>query len=236
MTTQTIQNFQETIDHVSAGVGVPPRPDSPENSENFEPEIDIEEENSGASYHRGLKAKSIAEYLYKIRDDTNSYEFLGTDSEDGIEKIFTEHTGHSLHEFIDGDDPLRPFIDFDLSKEKFDKIKPKLKLTAKEIRDLLYRAFKEVCLEIYPDWNRKTLTIASSSDEKKMSLHISTFGLRLKNIAKVASFTELVRKKLPIDLQEKDIVDNIANKSSFSLRMLNTPKVIEIKCNESGKK
>jgi len=77
MTTQNIQNFQETIDHVSAEVGVPPRPDSPENSENFEPEIDIEEENSGASYHRGLKAKSIAEYLYKIRDDTNSYEFLG---------------------------------------------------------------------------------------------------------------------------------------------------------------
>ncbi|CAJ0643720.1 15360_t:CDS:1, partial [Entrophospora sp. SA101] len=106
---------------------------------------------------------------------------------------------------------------------KVDKIKPKLKLTAKEIRDLFYRAFKEVCLEIYPDWDHKTLTIASSNDEEKMSLHISTFGLRLKNIAKVAVFTELVRKKLPIDLQEKYIVDNIANKSSFSLRMLNTP-------------
>ena len=60
-----------------------------------------------------------------------------------------------------------------------------------------------------------------------MSLHISTFGLRLKNIAKVAVFTELVRKKLPIDLQEKDIVDNIANKCSFSLRILGTPKFIK---------
>ncbi|RIB08844.1 hypothetical protein C2G38_2210559 [Gigaspora rosea] len=219
---------QENIDHAPAESEAPPsRPESPE----------IVEENNGAFYHRGAKAVSIAKYKYKIRDDSvKPRQFLGTDTEDGIEAILSERQGHSLHEFIDGDDLLRPFIDFDLSREKFDKIKPKLKLTAKEIRDLLYRAFKEVCLEIYPDWNRKTLTIASSSDEKKMSLHISTFGLRLKNIAKVAVFTELVRKKLPIDLQEKDIVDNIANKSSFSLRMLNTPKVIEIKCNESGKK
>src|SRR6185312_12393173 len=60
-----------------------------------------------------------------------------------------------------------------------------------------------------------------------MSYHISTFGMRLKNIAKVALFTELVRKKLPISLQSKNIVDNIANKSSFSLRILRTPKFIK---------
>ncbi|CAG8701196.1 24735_t:CDS:2, partial [Cetraspora pellucida] len=74
--------------------------------------------------------------------------------------------------------------------------------------DLLYRAFNEVCLEIYSVLDCKTLTIASSSDEKKMSLHISAF----------------------------DIVDNIVNKSLFSLQILNIPKVIEIKCNESSKK
>jgi hypothetical protein len=33
-------------------------------------------------------------------------------------------------------------------------------------------------------------------------------------------FTELVRKKLSADLQEKSIIDNIAHKSFFSLRML----------------
>ena len=120
-----------------------------------------------------------------------------------------------MHEFIDGDDPLRPFIDFDLSREAFDKIEPKL--TSEEIKNLLCRAFARTCKEVYPDWNPNTLTIASSSDKKKMSLHISTFGLRLKNIAKVAVFTELVRKKLPTALQEKNIVDNIANKRSFSL-------------------
>ena len=74
MTTQNIQNFQETIDHVSAEVGVPSRPDSPENSENFEPEIDIEEgssshcgaiENSGVFYRQGAKVVSVAEYKYK---------------------------------------------------------------------------------------------------------------------------------------------------------------------------
>ena len=51
-----------------------------------------------------------------------------------------------------------------------------------------------------------------------------------------ALFTELVRKKLPVGLQSKDIIDNIVNKSSFSLRMLGTPKVIEIKCEKTGKK
>ncbi|CAJ0633437.1 4051_t:CDS:2 [Entrophospora sp. SA101] len=163
--TMDTQNFQENVNHASAESEAPlSRPDSSENLENFE-----------------------------LETDARPRQFLGTDTEDGIEAIL------------------------------IDKIKPKLKLTAKEIRDLFYRAFKEVCLEIYPDWDHKTLTIASSNDEEKMSLHISTFGLRLKNIAKVAVFTELVRKKLPIDLQEKYIVDNIANKSSFSLRMLNTP-------------
>ncbi|PKY42821.1 hypothetical protein RhiirA4_456697 [Rhizophagus irregularis] len=41
---------------------------------------------------------------------------------------------------------------------------------------------------------------------------------RLKNISQVTVFTELVRKKLPEGLQRKTIIDNIANKQSFSLR------------------
>ena len=36
--------------------------------------------------------------------------------------------------------------------------------------------------------------------------------MRLPSIAQVAIFTELVRKKLPAGLQDKGIVDNIANK------------------------
>ncbi|RIB26577.1 hypothetical protein C2G38_2266339 [Gigaspora rosea] len=215
----------ETIDQVPAETGAPPsRPESPENAENFEP--DIKEENNGAFYHRGAKADSMAEYRYIIRDDSvRPRQFLGTDSEDGIEAILTEHQGHSLHEFIDGDDPLRPIIDFDLSRETFNKIE--LKLTPKEIQDLLCRAFAKTCKEIYSEWRPDTLTIASSSDKKKMSLHISTFGLRFKNIAKVAVFTELVYNKLPVGLQSKEIVDNITNKRSFSLRILGIPKFIE---------
>ena len=56
------------------------------------------------------------------------------------------------------------------------------------------------------------MSIADSSDEKKISLYVSTSGMRLPNIAQVAMFTELVRKKLPEGLQEKGIIDNIANK------------------------
>ncbi|CAJ0645597.1 11494_t:CDS:1 [Entrophospora sp. SA101] len=189
-----------------------------------------ENETNGTFYHRGHNAESVSEYSYKIHDDTvNPREFLGTDNEDGIESILTDRKGHSLHKFIDGDDPLCPFIDFDLPQETFNKIEPKL--ACKEILDLLCNAFIEVCLEIYTDWDKNTLAIANSSDSQKMSFHISTFGMRLKNISKVALFTELVRKKLPIGLQSKDIVDNIAKKSIFSLQILGTPKIVK----ETGK-
>ncbi len=60
-----------------------------------------------------------------------------------------------------------------------------------------------------------------------MSYHILTTGMKLKNIARVAIFTELVRKKLPVSLQGNSIIDNIANKRSFSLQMLGSPKYNE---------
>ncbi|CAJ0640076.1 13586_t:CDS:2 [Entrophospora sp. SA101] len=108
----------------------------------------------------GLPKTCVKEYLYKICDDSvRPRDFLGTDTKDGIESILKDHKGHSLHEYIDGDDPLR-----------------------KEIQNLLCGAFKEVCLEIYPDWDKTTLTIAS-----------------------IAKFTELVHKKLLVALQSKNI-------------------------------
>src|SRR5215208_357367 len=109
--TMDTQNFQENVNHAPAeSEAPPPRPESPENSDNFEPEI--ESEDNGAFYHRGAKAESVAEYRYKIRDDSvKPRQFLGTDSENGIEARLSEQQGHSLHEFIDGDDPLRPIID-----------------------------------------------------------------------------------------------------------------------------
>ena len=51
--------------------------------------------------------------------------------------------------------------------------------------------------------------------------------MRVKNILQASVFTELVRKKLPEGLQDKTIIDNIANKRSFSLRILGSPKYIE---------
>ncbi|CAG8634510.1 10372_t:CDS:2 [Cetraspora pellucida] len=98
-------------------------------------------------------------------------EFFGTDSKDGIEAILTDHQDYSLHKFIDRDNPLCPIINFDLPREKFDKIEP------------------------------------NSSDSKKMSYHISTFGMHLKNIAKVTVFTKLVHEKLPMGLQDKGITE-----------------------------
>ncbi|CAB4419639.1 unnamed protein product [Rhizophagus irregularis] len=73
----------------------------------------------------GFKAKDIGEYRYKIRDDSvKEKSFLGADNGDEIEAIVSEREGHSLHEFIDGDEPLRPIIDFDLPIERLNAITP----------------------------------------------------------------------------------------------------------------
>ncbi|PKK55328.1 hypothetical protein RhiirC2_802696, partial [Rhizophagus irregularis] len=168
----------------------------------------------------------VGQYRYKIRDDSvQPRNFLGADNEDEIEAILAEREGHSLHEIIDGDEPLRPIIDFDLLVEALNAITPKL--SSGQAKNLLCRAFRDTCLEIFPEWDKETMSIAESSDEKKISLHVLTFGMRLPNIAKVSAFTELVRKKLPAGLQKKGIIDNIANIGSFksfSLRILGTPK------------
>ncbi|GBB87605.1 hypothetical protein RclHR1_14080002 [Rhizophagus clarus] len=71
------------------------------------------------------------------------------------------------------------------------------------------------------------MTIAESSDEKKISLHILTSDMRFPNITKVEVFIELVYKKLPVELQGKGIIDNIAKKQSFSLRILRLSKYKE---------
>ena len=140
-----------------------------------------------------FNASDIGEYQYKICDDSvRPRHFLGADNENGIEAIFSERKEHSLHEFIDDNEPLCPIIDFNLPVETLNTISPKL--SDKQAKNILCNAFKEVCLEIFPDWDKKTITIADSSDVKKISLHVSTFGMRLPNIAQVAVFTELVRK------------------------------------------
>ncbi|GES76855.1 hypothetical protein GLOIN_2v1770262 [Rhizophagus clarus] len=179
-----------------------------------------------ALYYQGYKASDIGASLYKIRDDSvKPRHFLGADNADEIEAILTEREDHSLHEFIDGDEPLRPVIDFDLPIETLNAITPKF--PGDQARNSLRCAFRDTCLEIFPEWDKETLTIAESSDEKKISLHVSTFGMRLPNIAQVTMFTELVHKKLLTALQGNSIIDNIANKCSFSLRMLGSPKYNE---------
>ncbi|PKY52807.1 hypothetical protein RhiirA4_470668 [Rhizophagus irregularis] len=51
--------------------------------------------------------------------------------------------------------------------------------------------------------------------------------MKLLNIAKIIIFTKLIHKKLPVELQDKGIIDNIANKRLFSLRMFGLPKYKE---------
>jgi hypothetical protein len=126
-----------------------------------------------APYYCGFKASDIGASLYKIWDDSvRPRNFLGADNEDEIEAILSDREGHSLHEFIDGDEPLRPIIDFDLPVEVYNSIEPKL--TRKEILDTLNRAFRDVCLEIFPKWEKTVLLLPLVLMRKK---YLSTFLL-----------------------------------------------------------
>ncbi|UZO05904.1 uncharacterized protein OCT59_026242 [Rhizophagus irregularis] len=88
---------------------------------------DFFEDAPSVPYYYGFKVSNIGQYFYKIRDDSiRPKEFLGADNEDEIEAILSDREGHSLHEFIDGDEPLRPIIDFDLPVETLNAITPKL--------------------------------------------------------------------------------------------------------------
>ncbi len=98
-------------------------------------------------FYCGFKASDIGVCFYKICDDSvRPRNFLGADNENRIEAILTDREGHSLHEFIDGDEPLRPIIDFDLPVETLNAIT--LKLLDKQAKNLLCCAFKDTCLEI----------------------------------------------------------------------------------------
>src|SRR5256885_16971862 len=89
-----------------------------------------------APYYCEFKASDICACLYKICDDSvRPRHFLSADNADEIEVILSDHEGHFLHEFIDDDNPLWPFIDFDLPQEVLDTIE--LKLICKEILESL---------------------------------------------------------------------------------------------------
>ena len=85
-----------------------------------------------ASYYCEFKASDISQCLYKICDDSvRPRQFLGANNENKIEVTFTDREGHSLHEIINSDKPLCSIIDFNLLREVYDSLDPKL--SGKEI-------------------------------------------------------------------------------------------------------
>ncbi|PKK34604.1 hypothetical protein RhiirC2_805660, partial [Rhizophagus irregularis] len=86
--------------------------------------------------------------------DVRPRHFLGADNKDGIEAILSEREGHSLYKIIDGDEPLRPVIDFDLPIETLNAITPRL--SGGQAKNILCHAFRDTCLEIFPEWDKNT--------------------------------------------------------------------------------
>ena len=120
----------------------------------------------GAPYYCGFKLSDIGASLYKIRDDSvKPRHFLGADNADEIEAILSDREGHSLHEIIDGDEPLRPIIDFDLPIETLKPISSKL--SDKQAKNTFCNAFRDVCLEIFPKWDKKLYPLLIVVMQKK---------------------------------------------------------------------
>lgn len=64
--------------------------------------------------------------------------------------------------------------------------------------------------------------MATSDGLEKMSLYVSTFGLRVRNGNEANVFTGFVRQNL--SSSQQDFVDNIAKIKYFSRRILDSPK------------
>ena len=127
--------------------------------------------NVPAPYYCEFKPSNIGASLYKIRDDSVKLRhFLGADNADEIEAILSDREEHSLHEFIDGDEPLRPIIDFDLPIETLNAISPKL--SEKQAKNILCNAFRDVCLEVFSKWDKKILFHCMETS------FIETFGIK----------------------------------------------------------
>ena len=166
-------------------------------------------------YYCEFKISNIDVYLYKIHDDSvRSRQFLDANNKNKIEVILLDHEGHFLYKFINSDEAFCSVINFNLPMEILNAIS--LKLLDKQAKNTLCNAFRNVCLEIFSKWNKKSITIAESNDVKKISLHISTFGLRLPNITQIRVFTELVHKKLPEGCKEKVLLITLQINNYFS--------------------
>ena len=127
-----------------------------------------------ALYYCRFKASDIGACFYKIHDDSiRPKHFLNADNENEIETILSDHKGHSLYEFINGNELLQPIINFGLLQEVLDTIEPKL--LHKEVLDSLILAFKKTYLKIFLKWNPKIIVITSSNDVKKNALSYLNF-------------------------------------------------------------
>ncbi|GBB90276.1 hypothetical protein RclHR1_17190002 [Rhizophagus clarus] len=79
------------------------------------------------AHYCGFKSSDIGASLYKIHNDSvRLRHFFGADNMDEIEAILSDCKGYSLYEYIDGDESLWPFIDFDLPVETLNAITSKL--------------------------------------------------------------------------------------------------------------
>ncbi len=65
---------------------------------------------------------------------------------DEIKTIFSDHEGYSLYEIIDNNNLLHLVIDFNLPVKTLNAISSKL--SSKQMKNLLYCAFRDTCLEI----------------------------------------------------------------------------------------
>uniref|UniRef100_U9UBF2 Uncharacterized protein n=1 Tax=Rhizophagus irregularis (strain DAOM 181602 / DAOM 197198 / MUCL 43194) TaxID=747089 RepID=U9UBF2_RHIID len=94
---------------------------------------------------------------------------------------------------------LCPIIDFNLPQKVYNSIESKLK--DKKIQDLLISAITKVYLEIFPKWDPETITIASNSDVKKISCHISTTEPEIRRCNDTNN--KITEAKLKLKLVEK---------------------------------
>ncbi|GES89802.1 hypothetical protein GLOIN_2v1632452 [Rhizophagus clarus] len=98
-------------------------------------------------------------------------------------------------------------IDASLYKIRDDSVKPRHFLGADNADEIeailteheghsLHEIIDDTCLEIFPEWDKETMSIAKSSEEKKISLHVLTFA--------VAFLNEKYKKKVSEEIRQRN--------------------------------
>lgn len=170
----------------------------------------------GASLLAMSRASSVLNGLV-LRNETLGNRFALVNSVEHLEShLECDVAGHLVHEYVRGKYPLRAILDLDAKQTEIDACGYK----REEIWDYISGAFITVIFRA--GGNPEEVSIATSSDDSKLSSHLIWTGRLLVDYRELQGFLAAVRDLLPEEIRA--FVDCNHASKEFSLRVVGCAK------------